>query len=199
MLTADTLRGKVRQWADGTWLKDMRFACSDGVYAQAIENFAADYARWYPADDEIDLAKLEHTPQLIAVLMYRIARLLYLEGCEPWAADEFSLLGREIGHCELYYSASIGSGFKINHGLGTVVGARSTIGDNCTIHQGCTLGDRAGGRPTVGNNVMIYAGSSILGDIHIGDNSVIGANSLVIGNFPAGSVIAGSPAKILHK
>ena len=47
------------------------------------------------------------------------------------------------------------------------------------IYQNCTIGDRKGGRPTIGNNVIIYAGAMILGDISIGDNCIIGANSVV--------------------
>jgi len=77
----------------------------------------------------------------------------------PYATDAYSILGRQVGQIEIYYSASIGRRFKINHGIGTVIGARCRIGDDCTIHQNCTLGYRAGGRPEIGNNVIIYSGS----------------------------------------
>lgn len=50
-------------------------------------------------------------------------------------ADLYSLLGRVIGQIEIYYSSEIGEGFRINHGVGTVIGARAHIGDNFTIHQ----------------------------------------------------------------
>ena len=114
-----------------------------------------------------------------------------------YAADAYSILGRHIGQIELYYSAEIGKGLKINHGIGTVIGARCRIGDNCMIHQNCTIGDRKGGRPQIGNNVIIYAGSMILGDIIIGDNTIIGANSVVTKSCPPNSVLAGTPAKII--
>lgn len=81
--------------------------------------------------------------------------------------------------------------------MGTVIGARCSIGANCTIHQNCTLGDKNGGRPKIGNNVTIYAGSMILGDITIGDNCIIGANSVVMESCPANSILVGSPAKII--
>lgn len=113
--------------------------------------------------------------------------------------DAFSLLGRQVGQIEIYYSATIGKAFKINHGVGTVIGARCKLGDNCTIHQNCTIGDRNGGRPTIGNNVMIYAGSMVLGDISIGSNSIIGANSVITQSFPENSVLVGTPAKIIKK
>ena len=114
-------------------------------------------------------------------------------------AGAYSVLGREIGQIELYYTAEIGQGFKINHGVGSVVGARCKIGNNCTIHQNCTIGDRNGGRPTIGDNVTIYAGSMILGNIFIGDNSIIGANSVVTQDCPPDSILVGSPAKVIKR
>ena len=111
--------------------------------------------------------------------------------------DAYSLLAWHIGQIEIFYSAEIGKGFKINHGLGTVIGARCKIGENCMIHQNCTIGDRKGGRPTIGNNVVIYAGAMILGDISIGDNTIIGANSVVTKSCPPNSILLGTPAKIV--
>lgn len=164
--------------------------------------FATDYARWYSGPFDAD--RLYTTPQLIAMLCYRIAKVLSrtpphneLEHSKVYAADAYSILGREIGQIEIYYSSEIGDGLKVNHGVGTVIGARCSIGKNCTIHQNCTIGDRKGGRPRIGNNVMIYAGSMILGDISIGDNSIIGANSVVTQSCPSNSILVGSPAKII--
>lgn len=98
-----------------------------------------------------------------------------------------------IGQIEIYYSSEIGEGFRINHGVGTVIGARAHIGDNFTIHQMYNWRQN-GGRPTIGNNVTMYAGSLILGSIHIGDNSVIGANALVMSDFPSNAILVGTPA-----
>lgn len=176
---------------------------------RATEDFVADYLRWYPNDTRFDYYKLLVTPQLGAILCYRISHIInklqggvntfgtaaYKPG--PYSADAYSLLGREIGQIEIFYSSTIGPGLKINHGGGTVIGARCSIGANCTIHQNCTLGDKNGGRPKIGNNVTIYAGSMILGDITIGDNSIIGANSVVMESCPANSILVGSPAKII--
>lgn len=73
------------------------------------------------------------------------------------------------------------------------------IGDNCLIHQNVTLGDKNGGRPTIGDNCVIYAGAKILGDIHIGNNSIIGANAVVLKSCPENSTLLGIPAKIYKK
>ena len=133
------------------------------------------------------------------MLLYRISRALYISDLESGGGvkDAYSLLARHIGQIELFYSADIGKGFKINHGVGTVIGARCKIGENCMIHQNCTIGDRKGGRPTIGNNVIIYAGAMILGDISIGDNCIIGANSVVTKSCPPNSILVGAPAKIV--
>lgn len=192
------------------------FHVNKALLQESTAVFRSDYDRWYPRSGSVDIDRLFTTPQLIAMLCYRISHSINslpppththsgarFSECTTehtrYAADAYSLLGREIGQIEIFYSSCIGKGFKINHGIGTVIGARCIVGDNCTIHQNCTLGDRNGGRPKIGNNVTIYAGSLILGDITIGDNSIIGANSVVTRSCPAGSVLAGSPAKIIKK
>lgn len=131
------------------------------------------------------------------MLLYRVSRVLYINdlGIRGGVKDSYPLLARHIGHMEIYYSADIGKGLKINHGIGTIIGARCKIGENCLIHQNCTIGDKNGGRPTIGNNVTIYAGAIILGNITIGDNSIIGANSTVFYSCPPNSILVGSPAK----
>ena len=186
-----------------SWLNHHCFDCSSDIIEESICNFFLDYARWYPNDSCIDFQKLKYTPQLMAVLFYRISRNLYLRDLElsidQSIKDSFSLLARHIGQIELYYSAAIDEGLKINHGFGSVIGARCRIGRNFTIHQNCTIGDKNGGRPIIGNNVTMYAGSMILGDVTIGDNSIIGANSVVIKSCPPDSILVGTPAKIITK
>lgn len=80
-----------------------------------------------------------------------------------------------------------------------MIGARVKIGENCLLHQNITLGDKGGGRPTIGNNVTIYAGAKVLGNISIGDNSIIAANAVVIKSCPENSVLISLPAKNLKK
>lgn len=185
-----------------SYLPENYFQIQESVLQCAVEDFQGDYYRWFPHIEVFDEDQLLITPQLIAMLCYRIAHNINQLSPPPnrdaYVADAYSLLGRQIGQIELFYSSSIGQAFKINHGVGTVVGARCKIGDNCTIHQNCTLGDRNGGRPSIGNNVIIYAGSMVLGDITIGENSIIGANSVVTRSCPPGSVLTGSPARIIR-
>ena len=166
------------------------------LYERAFNEFIFDYKRWYPQD--IDKSKILLTPQLVVILMYRLAHECFLlPECNSLKsdADIYAFVGREIGQMEIFYSSTIGRGFRINHGVGSVIGARCIIGDNCLIHQNCTLGDKNGGRPTLGNNVIMYAGSMVLGGVTIGDNCIIGANSIVMNDFPANSILVGTPAK----
>lgn len=172
------------------------------LYCKAFDDFVYDYKRWYPNDLLIDERKFLLTPQLEALLMYRLAHECFLlpEDCTyKNDADVYALVGRNVGQMELFYSSHIGRGLKINHGCGSVIGARCVIGENCLIHQNCTLGDKDGGRPTLGNNVIMYAGSMVLGNVKIGDNTIIGANTIVISDFPANSILVGTPARNIAK
>lgn len=91
---------------------------------------------------------------------------------------------------------SIGGGFCIRHGHGAFVSAES-IGENCIIHQLVTIGYSSDDlRPTIGNNVTIYPGATVVGAVRLGDNCVVGANSLVLANVPANTMVLGVPAKV---
>jgi serine O-acetyltransferase len=79
-------------------------------------------------------------------------------------------------------SQSIGEGLYICHGFATGITSRS-IGKNCTIFQQVTIGN-TDGYPTICDNVTIYAGAIIIGNVKIGNNSIIGANSTIYKDVP---------------
>lgn len=144
-------------------------------------------------------------PEELAVYIYRIQREIVSNYGEERYKDLLLILSyimRMYTQIEIYYSAKIGENFKLVHGLGTVIGARVEIGDNVEIYQNVTIGDKKDGgrkRPVIGNGVSIYAGSKVLGGIHIGDNCIIGANSVVLNSFQDNLVIAGAPAKEIRR
>lgn len=196
----ESIKELLKCFVDKSYIPCNYFDLDETLLECSVKTFKDDYLRWFPNDEFIDSAKLLITPQLSTLLCYRISRAIKSLSNNKLPtgggnADAWSLLGRDLGQIEIYYSAQIGNAFKINHGVGSVIGARCKIGDNCTIHQNCTIGDRNGGRPTIGNNVMIYAGAMILGDIVIGDNCIIGANSVVTHDCQPNSVIVGTPGK----
>lgn len=100
----------------------------------------------------------------------------------------------------LYITTSahkIKGGFFIQHGFATIISAES-IGENCWINQQVTIGySNKIDCPTLGNNVKILAGAKVIGGVQIGDNSIVGANCVVVKNVPANAVVVGIPARIV--
>jgi putative colanic acid biosynthesis acetyltransferase WcaB len=94
---------------------------------------------------------------------------------------------------------NVGKGFRIFHGVGIVIHESCIIGDFVTIRHNTTIGNAhpGGGVPHIGNHVDIGANSVILGEITVGDHSIIAAGSVVIRNVPPNVVVAGNPAKIV--
>jgi serine O-acetyltransferase len=98
--------------------------------------------------------------------------------------------------------SKIGPGLMIMHGHDIVIGSNVVIGKNCKIFNGVTLGNKYtevpdNAQPTVGDDVVISTGAKILGDILIGDNVIIGANSVVLMSIRSGCIAAGVPARII--
>jgi len=90
----------------------------------------------------------------------------------------------------------------IPHPIGIVIGKGVTLGYGCIIYQNVTLGVKYFGcqkYPTLGNNVIVYAGASIIGDVVIGNNCIIGAGCIVNKSIPSNMVAYGNPMKIIHK
>ena len=128
-------------------------------------------------------------PSFKVMIHYRIAHRLYEKKHYFWARWVSQRGVRKTG-IEIHPGAKIGKGFFIDHGNGVIIGETAVIGDNVTLYQGVTLGgtgkEHGKRHPTVGNNVMISAGAKVLGSFTIGDNSKIGAGSVVL-DRPAGS------------
>lgn len=97
---------------------------------------------------------------------------------------------------EIPLECEIGGGLLIPHPNGIVIHPAARIGPNCLIFQQVTLGTRGeSGAPVVRGRVDIGAGARVLGDVVVRDYTKVGANSLVLSSFPAGSVLVGIPAR----
>ncbi|MBU2061320.1 MAG: serine O-acetyltransferase [Bacteroidetes bacterium] len=105
-----------------------------------------------------------------------------------------------ISSCYISNKATIDSGLYLPHATGIVIGSGASIGMNCTIYQNVTIGRKnvnSAEYPTIGNNVTVCAGACLIGGIYIGNNSVVGANSVVLCNVPDNCTAVGVPAKII--
>lgn len=99
-----------------------------------------------------------------------------------------------------YTEEGIGPGLIIFHGRAT--GIKTTrIGRNCTIFQHVSIGANVHGnaKPILGDNVYIYAGAKVYGNIRIGNNSIVGANAVVVKDVPDNCTVAGVPARIVRR
>jgi serine O-acetyltransferase len=141
-------------------------------------------------------------PGLHAVWVYRFAhelwkRRLFLPAriVSQWA--------RFITGVEIHPAAQIGNRLFIDHATSVVIGETTTVGDDVTLYQGVTLGgtgkEKGKRHPTIGNKVVIGAGAKVLGNITIGDDSRIGAGSVVLHDVPEKSTVVGVPGRIVYR
>jgi serine O-acetyltransferase len=141
-------------------------------------------------------------PTFQAILRYRVAHKLYLKGHYFWARWISQRTARKTG-IEIHPGATIGKGLFIDHGTGVVIGETAILGDNVTLYQGVTLGgtgkEQGKRHPTLEDNVMVSAGAKILGSFTIGENSKIGAGSVVLGPVPPNCTVVGIPGRIVKK
>lgn len=103
---------------------------------------------------------------------------------------------------ELPYTVQLGRRVVIEHQSGIVIHGECSIGDDCIIRQGVTMGnrylDRPFDAPKLGNRVNVGAGAKIFGNVTIGDDANIGANAVVLSDIPPGKTAVGIPAKIIN-
>jgi serine O-acetyltransferase len=141
-------------------------------------------------------------PSFRAMIYYRLSHKLYVKKHYFWAR----LISQKGAHktgIEIHPGAQIGKGFFIDHGHGVIIGETTIIGDNVTLYQGVTLGgtgkEHGKRHPTVGNNVMVSAGAKVLGSFTIGENSKIGAGSVVLEEVPPNSTVVGVPGRVVKR
>ncbi len=141
-------------------------------------------------------------PGFHAIFLHRINHALWNLGI-PVIPRFFSHVGRFFTGIEIHPAATIGAGFFIDHGMGVVIGETAEIGENCLLYQGVTLGgtgkEKGKRHPTLGNNVTVGAGAKILGAIKIGDNVIIGANSVILKPVPDNAICVGVPGRVTRK
>lgn len=122
----------------------------------------------------------------LAVFLFRLGQELH-NNCEEQSKHQIHWLLKELCSCEIYFNNIIGDGFCIVHGEGTVIGSRNKIGKGFKIHQGCTIGHKkngGGAGNVIGDNVTLYANSSIIGELTVGNNVIIGGHVMITKDIP---------------
>ena len=139
-------------------------------------------------------------PSFKVILSYRVAHKLYLKKHYFWARWISQRAARKTG-IEIHPGATIGKGLFIDHGTGVIIGETTIIGDNVTLYQGVTLGgtgkEQGKRHPTLKDNVMVSAGAKVIGSFTIGENSKIGAGSVVLEEVPPNCTVVGVPGRIV--
>src|SRR5438105_1112198 len=141
-------------------------------------------------------------PGVHALAFHRVAHRLW--GRQWFVAARFvSHVSRFLTGIEIHPAARFGPGLFIDHGMGVVIGETAEVGKNVTLYQGVSLAGtslkREKRHPTLGDNVVVGAGAKIIGAIYIGDNSRIGAGSVVVRDVPPNSVVVGVPGRVTYK
>ena len=141
-------------------------------------------------------------PSFRVMIQYRKALKLYQNGHYFLARWISQRAARKTG-IEIHPGAQIGKGLFIDHGNGVIIGETAIIGDNVTLYQGVTLGGtgkETGKRhPTLRDNVMVSAGAKVIGSFTIGENSKIGAGSVVLEEVPPNCTVVGVPGRIVKR
>lgn len=135
-----------------------------------------------------------------AVWAHRFAHFFYKKKFY-FIARAISQISRFFTGIEIHPGAKIGRRLFIDHGMGVVIGETCEIGDNVTIFQGVTLGgtgkEKGKRHPTIKDNALIATGAKVLGSITVGENSKVGAGSVVLKDVPANSTVVGIPGKVV--
>ncbi|HEX4005414.1 MAG TPA: serine O-acetyltransferase [Acidobacteriaceae bacterium] len=141
-------------------------------------------------------------PGLHAVWMHRVTARLWRAKVKL-AARWLSQVARFSTGIEIHPGAEIGRRFFIDHGSGVVIGETAIVGDDVTLYQGVTLGgtghEKGKRHPTLRDGVFVGSSAQILGNICIGENSRVGAGSVVLQDVPPNSTVVGVPAHIVYQ
>ena len=171
-----------------------------GLYSNIREDFANAYRNDPALNSKIDF--LFNYPGVWAIAWYRIAHKLYKSNFKRLARSIMGL-NQIFTHIDIHPAAEIGQRVFIDHGTGVVIGETAIVEDDVLIYQGVTLGgvslNHGKRHPTVKKGSVLGAGAKILGNIVIGENAKIGANSVVVKEVPDCSTAIGIPAHVIEK
>lgn len=142
------------------------------------------------------LAAILFNRGLHALISYRLANLIYKLGV-PLIPFFLTRIIQVLYGIDISWKANISGGVVIIHGIGLVIGEGSSISKGCIIYHGVTLGRKYqipeehpnDGYPQIGEHCVLGAGAKLIGNITIGNNSIISPNAVLLVNLKEGSVV----------
>jgi serine O-acetyltransferase len=141
-------------------------------------------------------------PGLWAVWYYRISNKLWRSHMRLLARI-LSQIARFFTGVDIHPGATIGRRLFIDHATGVVIGETAIVGNDVTLYQGVTLGGTGKGHgkrhPTLCDGVFVGNNANVLGNITVGENSRVGAGSVVLADVPPNSTVVGVPAHIVYR
>ena len=171
-----------------------------GLFRTLRRDIAAVFERDPAARSVLEVLLLY--PGLHAIWGHRVSHWLWtrrLKLLGRWVSQ----LTRSMTGIEIHPGAIIGPGFFIDHGMGVVIGETAEVGEDVTLYHGVTLGgtslNKGKRHPTLGDRVVVGAGAKVLGAITIGEDTRIGANSVVVKSMPSNSVVIGVPGQVVKR
>ena len=139
-------------------------------------------------------------PGVHAIWAHRVAHALWRRD-RRLAARWLSHVARFLTGVEIHPGAHIGRRFFVDHGAGVVIGETAEIGDDVTCYQGCTLGGDTlrdeKRHPTLEDGVTVGANATLLGPIVVGEDSNVGAGSVLLHSVPPNCTVVGNPAELV--
>ncbi len=169
------------------------------LFQQVKEDIESVFERDPAARNKFEV--LTTYPGVHAIITHRIANRMWNRGWR-YSARLLAFASRVWSNIDIHPGATIGRRFFIDHGAGVVIGETAEIGDDVTLYHGVTLGGTSWNKgkrhPTLANGVMVGAGAKILGPITLGEQSRVGANSVVVRDVPGGQTVVGIPGKIVQ-
>ncbi len=172
---------------------------SANVLKQWREDIASVFERDPAARNVLEV--LTTYPGVHAIMLHRVSSRLWRRGWH-YPARLLAFIGRMFSNVDIHPGAQIGDRFFIDHGACVVIGETAIVGNDVTLYHGVTLGGTSWNKgkrhPTLLDGVMVGAGAKILGNITVGENCRVGANSVVVEDVPAACTVVGIPGKIVQ-
>lgn len=166
------------------------------VLDQTFGDVVKDVRYHFPETDEISVwERIISNSNELAIWLYRLGRNLWLlDNAHPLLRKIHWLL-KELCSSEIYFSSFIDTGFYVFHGEGLVIGSRNVIGKGLRVYQNVTIGHKNINSLglKIGDNVRIYAGAKVIGSMSIGDNVIVGANTVLTKGAESNTIVYGNP------